>query len=368
MPKGNITRFFALLWKEYDYQLLLVLATFASLIVESTHASTWSIFTTIPEALLAVCLGYFIKKTYGLARSLYPAPQIPYSVCIGKPHDWFDNFARRQQEACLKAIGVDWKEVQKIFRIHRSDWVFLSSPMISEPDDWVRVTRQLLAHFWELQKRVEGVPIYHFFFVAPPSIVFAFGALVGRRVPHVAYQHVGNVRDPYLVVVDTTKRDTSGGFDILNQRIPSTSFEQVQIEKKVLEGRHQVIVALDFTNHRTSAPYLDQGRAREFIRLTHRDGIGHFSTTDWERLAREIASALLEYSDSGVPMDIYINTPLALAFIIGWILGPLSDITLCEHNVYLQKLVRCFKLADPRLQSVDMKISSSICTERAWSS
>lgn len=364
MAKGTLVRFFALLWKEYNYQLLLVLATLASLIVESAMASSRSSLRLIPQFLLAACLFYFLWKTHGIFRSVHPAPQVPYSVCVGKSHDWFDNFARRQQEQRLQDLGIQWTEVQRLYRIHQSDWVFLSGGTLSTPQDWIRVTRQLLGHFWELQKRVEGVPIHHFYFVAPPSMLFAFGAYVGRRVPHLAYHHVGNVRRPYLEVTNTTARDTSGGYELLNTRIPNEQLKYISVERTDLPGKNRVIVVLDFTNHKTSEPYIRQDEARELIRVNHSRGVGHIPADEWEALAQEVASILLEVCDTGSDLDIYINTPLALSFMIGSIVGPVRGVTLCEFNVYLQEYVACLKLTDPALRSVDMKVSAGIEAER----
>jgi hypothetical protein len=364
MLRQKTMRFISIIWKEYNYQLLIVLATLTSLIVDSFVAKSWTMWRVVPQILLVLCLVYFIWTSFGILRSIIPAPQIPYSICIGKPSDWFDSFARRQQEKSLRDIGIRWGDVQRIYRLHQTDWVFLSSNRISEKkDDWVQITRQLLDHFWDLQKRVETVPIHHFFFVAPPSIIFAFGAHIGRRVSHLAYHHVGNIQNPYLLVADTTTRDTSSGLDMLNQRISESSFEHISIERKSLGGSEHVIVTLDFTNHRMNPPYPLEERAKEIISVTHRNGIGHIPATDWEPLAREIASVILECSDKGTPIDIYVNTPIALAFIIGSIIGPIQGITLCEHNIYMQKFVRCFQLAEPKLQSVNWRTSVFTQTE-----
>lgn len=350
----HVLQFFSILWKEYNYQLLIVLATLTSLIVESIVASTWTVWRFVPQALLAICLIYFCRTAFGILRSVFPSPQLPYSICIGKPSGWFDSFARRQQEQRLRDIGIRWSYVQRIYRIHHTDWVFLNTHLISEEQtEWVKITRQLLDHFWELQKRVETVPIHHFFFVAPPAITFAFGAHVGRRVSHLAYHHVGNISNPYLVVADTTRRDTSSGLDILNQRIPESSFKNIIVERKTLTGVDMVIVALDFTNHRMSQPFPKENLAQELISITHRKGIGHIPANDWEQLAREVASVLLEYCDKGTSIHVYINTPVALAFIIGSIIGPVGGITLCEYNAYLQKFVQCFQLAEPKLHAVN---------------
>jgi hypothetical protein len=352
MRRQRVAHFFSLLWKEYNYQLLLVIASLTSLIVESLVASSWSPWRIAPQLLLLICLVYFVRSAHEISRSSFPAPQLPYSICIGKAYSWFDNFARRQQEQCLTEAGVRWDYVQRTFRIHQSDWAFVSSDRIAQDSgEWIRVTHRLLQHFWDLQKRVEAVPVYHFFFIAPPTIVFAFGAHVGRRVPHFAYHHVGNIRHPYLVAIDTTTRDTSQGLDLLNQRIPEPSFTEIAIDRKPLGSSGNIIVTLDFTNHKTSPPFPNQDAAKELVRVTHHNGIGHIPSTGWERLARELASLLLDYCDNGAQLDLYINTPLVLAFAIGSIVGPVRGIMLCEYNVYLQEFVRCLELASPQVQT-----------------
>jgi hypothetical protein len=68
---------------------------------------------------------------------------------------------------------------------------------------------------------------------------------------------------------------------------------------------------------------------------------------------------MLEYSEHG-PVDAYINTPLALAFTIGAIIGPVAGIMLCERNPVLDDYVRCFDLANPELQFGGVEVQAGL--------
>jgi len=355
---SKITQFFNLLWSEYNYQLILVTSTLISLITESLLAPVWSAFRLIPQGLLMTCILYFVYNTYKILKSIKPAPQVAYSICVGKASYWFDSFARRQQEAKLKSGSIRWEDVKRIYRIHDSDWVFLSHEALGENiNEWLDVTQKIFRHFWSLMKRVEEVPIHHFFFIAPPSLTFAFGAYIGRKVPNRVYHHVGNIQHPYLLVSDTTKRDTSNGLDSLNKRIKETEFKNVHIERNKGQGNEIIIIVLDFTNHKINSELLDENQAIEIVKVEHRNGIGHIPTEGWEELAKEIASLILRYSDENNNIEIYVNTPLPLAFIVGSIVGPIKGIIICEYNIYLKKLCKCIDLGAAELQSLNNHLS-----------
>lgn len=350
---GVVKQFFSLLWGEYNYQLLLVLSTLLSLVIESYLANTWSLWRIIPQAILVICLLYFFKNTYSILKSIRPSPHVAYSLCIGKTSEWFDSFARKQQEAKLKSEHIRWEDVKRIYRIHDSDWVYISSKALAaNADEWVKVTGKVLGHFWSLMKRVEDVPIHHFFFIAPPSIVFAFGAYVGRKVPNKVYHHVGSNKNPYLCVSDTTQRDTSKGLSALNQRVKEVDFQNITINRKNNGNGNKIIVSLDFTNHRISPPFISEENAKEIIRVLHVKGIGHIPSNGWEDIAREIASLILGYSDNGESIEVYVNMPLPLAFITGSLIGAIHGITLCEYNIYAQTLNKTIDLGNPELQGL----------------
>lgn len=343
--------YLGLLWRQYNYEFILVAASLAGSVVEF-FASEGSWWRLLPLGLLAVCFLYFYCRTYLVHRSFFPNPVLAYSICTGKSQDWFESSARRQQEARLKQSGINWHAVQREFRIHVSDWAFVDQGTLSEDEEsWIRLMRRMLAHFWHLPKRVEGVPVYHFFLIAPPVVCFALGAHAGRRVAHVVYHFVNSTKQPYLPVADTTTRDTSKGLDALNRRVPPTQYTEIAVRReRSSESGEFVRIVLDFTNHKLSGPFPQTREPRETIRVGHRLGIGHLPSENWERMAQEIASVVLECCDRGDEIELYVNAPIALAFILGTIIGPVKGLTLCEYNNYLQKLVRCFELADPRIQ------------------
>lgn len=352
--RETLASYFRLLWRQYDYQLILVSASLAGLVIEASLSAKWSPWRIGPPALVAVCLLYFLLNAYSIHQSLFPNPALAYAVCTGKTLEWFESSARRQQEERLKQSGIRWSAVQREFRIHVSDWAFVDQSALTEDSEtWVNLTRRMLVHFWHLPKRVEGVPVYHFFLIAPPTVSFALGAHAGRRVAHVVYHFVNSTKQPYLPVADTTKRDHSQGLDLLNRRVAEANFQYIQVnrEKRNRAGT-KVLLVLDFTNHKLAGSLPQEAEAQTIVRVANKNGIGHLPNNTWEQLAQEIASVILEVCDQGLGMDVYVNTPLALAFMVGSIVGPIKGITLCEHNVYLQKPIRCFGLADARIQEL----------------
>lgn len=183
---------------------------------------------------------------------------------------------------------------------------------------------------------------------------------------YVMYHFVSSRKQPYVVVADTTHRDTSEGLDELNRRVQSSDYKHIVVtrEHRNSAGSKGIII-LDFTNHKISGPYPGESDAKEIVWIGHKDGIGHLPSADWEHLAQEIASEILEYCDRGLRFDLYVNCPLALTFLIGAIVGPVKGLTLCEHNIYLQKTLRCFDLADPLIQGLSSPLAPGRADARA---
>jgi len=361
MSKEAASSYLGLLWRQYNYELLLVLASLATSLVDSALAAAWLSWRVLPQALLGICLLYFAIRTALIHRSIFPNPVLAYSVCTGKSQEWFESSARRQQEVRLRQSGIRWEAVQREFRVHVSDWAFIDQAALSEDSaSWVDLTKRMLAHFWHLPKRVEGVPIYHFFLIAPPTVCFALGAHAGRRVAHVVYHFVNSTKHPYTPVADTTIRDTAHGLDVLNRRIAEDDYSHIVVERQApASSVGYARIILDFTNHKLSGPFpqSSESEACEIIRVGHKQGIGHLPSEGWERMAQEIATVILECCDRGSKIDLYVNTPVALAFILGTIVGPVKGLTLCEHNIYLQKSIRCFDLTDPLIQGLSSAVA-----------
>jgi len=359
VANGQIRSFVGLLWRQFNYQFLLVIAAFSSSMIESASAASWSFWRLLPPVLLGICLLYFLIRTALVHKSIYPNPVLAYSVCTGKSQEWFENSAQRQQHARLEQSGIRWDAVQSEFRIHVTDWAFVDQSVLTvAPDTWVNLTRRMLTHFWHYPVRVDRVPVYHFFLIAPPTVCFALGAHAGRRVPHVVYHFVNNTKHPYTPVADTTTRDTSKGLDLRNRRIAPSEYSHIVVQQVAKsEFGNRVRIILDFRNSMLSAPFPDDSQTHEILKVQHKDGIGHLPSENWERMAQEIASLVLDRCDHGQEIDLYINTPLAMAFIIGSIVGPVRNLMLCEHNDFLQKNIRCFELADSRIQSLSSSVA-----------
>jgi hypothetical protein len=207
-----MVKYLTIIWRSYNYQLLLVFASLVGLIVDGYLSSGWSNWRLAPAIPLVLCLIYFLWDSISLARSIIPAPQVAYSVCIGKRYE-FATDARGEQERSLRKQGIRWVGVQRNFRIHPLDWGFhRDQHLLDDPEIWIATTQELLIHFSNLPRRVEGGPFYHFYLIAPPCICFALGALAGRYVPHAVYHHRIRTTHDYLQVATTASNQWTGFF------------------------------------------------------------------------------------------------------------------------------------------------------------
>jgi hypothetical protein len=132
--------------------------------------------------------------------------------------------------------------------------------------------------------------------------------------------------------------------------VPKEDWMHIQDFCREIRNEKKTIIILNFTRHDIISSELESG-AHELVVVEMKNGIKDIPIAIWNEIGKEVASLIFSYINLGRDIDLYINTLVTLAFIIGRIVGPSERIMLCERNPYLKKLIRCFSLTDKSLQN-----------------
>lgn len=330
-----VKHFFGLLLKENLLGFLLVTATTISLAIQAFLQPPFEWIRILPIAFTVAYLAVHLRNIARLAKQTYYAVPIPYSVCLGQTHDWFES-AQRQQEQKLTSLGLAWPDIQRTYRLHRMDWSFFDEHRLGlKANVWVEKVREICRHFEHLSNRIPSQPVYHVFLATPGTLALAIGAKIGRRIPVIVYQHAGMVKDPYVSVFDTENIGSRDGYHLLNQRISDYKLIEMEaIGEGTGSAMNRILVVLDFTGHELRKPYPGCG-AGEIIRVRLRASHGHIPLdSDWVAIAHEISSSLFAQLDRDREVHLLPGIPASLAFVLGTALGATPGIFLYHFNLH----------------------------------
>jgi len=190
-----LRHFLGMLLKENLLGFLLVSATTLSLAIQAYSQTPFEWIWLLPIGFTVTYLVVHLRNVTRLARQTFHAVPVPYSVCLGQTHDWFEA-ALRQQEQKLVSLGLAWSDIQRTYRLHRMDWAFFDEHRLGlQSRAWVEKAREVCRHFDHLTNRIPIQPVYHVFLAVPGTLALALGAKFGRRIPAVVYQHAGMVQE-----------------------------------------------------------------------------------------------------------------------------------------------------------------------------
>ena len=296
---------------------------------------TLELIRLLPAIFSGLYVVVHLRHVWRLARQTFRSVPVPYSMCLAQTNEWYRN-ALRQQEDKLTKMGIPWESIKRSFRIHRLDWSFFDGKKLSnEPEKWLAMARRIDNHFSAFADRVDVQPIYHVFLVSPAPLALALGALAGRRVPYVVYQHAGSVRDPYAEVCNMADVTSEDGYHLLNQRIPDPTLVHVDLQPNTeveINVGDSVLMVWDFTGHKLPQPYPECDPA-VVVSLSLKGSEGHIPLSlNWMNLAREISSVAFKYLDKGAIVHVLPGVPSALAFIIGSIIGTTNSLYVYYYN------------------------------------
>ena len=174
------------------------------------------------------------------------------------------------------------------------------------------------------------------------------GASFGRRIPFVAYQHIGFAQKPYAIVASTIELSTSDSWHMLTERVQNFQLiEMTPLPSPTADvSDRNIIVALNFVGHKLPSDYLACD-AISTVEVKLRDRTGHIPIdTDWLQLGKEISTVILTMLDRHTRVHLYPGIPAALGFVVGAILGSHDRVTVYHYNKSDHQYVRAFSLGD----------------------
>lgn len=327
-----LKHWFLVLIREDFLGLCLVFATLLSLIPQLFVNMNLLYISSIGLLLIYVVIR--LNNISRLALQTYRVMPLPFSVCLGLSHDFFES-AIRQQEQKLEISGIAWNEIKESFKIHQIDWTYFDDKRLSvSAIDWNNKVADIIRNFNKLTNRVPTQPIFHFFFANPAPIAFALGAHIGRRRPIAVYQYVGNVKEPYSLVFTSENLSSDEGYHIFSKRVSNYKYIKYN-SSRVNEamGCDEVLLTLDFTGHDLPKPYPINKSIGEVTYAELSESKGNIPLSyKWIELAQEIASLIFSYIDKNRKVHLLPGIPSSLAFLVGTIVGSVPNILIYHYN------------------------------------
>ncbi len=288
--------------------------------VAEGHLSILRIITIVAMGGLAV--SYIYRKL-----KLQREKKVPFLVVVGKSDEQYRDTLSQVEEA-LTGYRLEVSLLEETFGLLREDWIFRrESPLPSNPAVWRETIAKIDRRFWRLAERIPGRKVYHLFMNGPAALAMALGAVIGSRTDFVYYHFMpGTGTMPYHPVVDFSSVTIPEGPHILKSRVDQYQLVRVTgMERLDLDDRSQVYVAIHLTGHNPIGDVRQRARAdqRPVVTIESRSPGTVPLSADWIRLAREVATPLLEMMGrEGVErLHLFLSTPLPIAFCVGVALG-----------------------------------------------
>lgn len=226
------------------------------------------------------------------------------------------------------------------FLISPSDWRYFDQNRVQD-EKWKLLVQNIRDHFIRLSKRVTAPARFHLFFVTPPTVALALGAIIGRDIRCKAYQYFG---PGGLVPVFDPER---GGATDSYHRLQGLVGEYKEIRSVVTgdTSTKHVAIVLQFVGHPLSPVSGAITDAHHVLSVSHVTHSGHLPPTqDWMRIATELGSIILAQVSAEKTVHLFSGLPTALAFALGHVLGDHNPIRVYHYDKQQDKYIHVFFL------------------------
>ena len=348
-----LKHFFKTLYEEKFDAFIASFLTFISLGVDLLISSKVEPLKIVPILISFVYLLYHLMQSYELSRNTYLSVSMPYFVCLGQKHSWFENAARQQEETLLRE-GVPWSGIQRSFRIYKPDWAFSQERRLSSDNnaqDWMRTYEKIEEHFNRLINRVEKPLTLHFFIVVPESFAFALGAKLGYRATLKLYQYSGVSRKPYFIVFDTSRLSGAEGYSISKAITQRSKFRSIRVNEIGQDlSKSDIIITLKDTGHRLQREGVALIRKTMDCSILEVDIAINYQASslpsEWLSVASEVFSLIADQAEAGKRVHLFLAVPSSLSFLIGLLIRSNSDIFLYQYDRNSEAYFRAFSLSE----------------------
>lgn len=306
---------------DQDFWLIVIAGLgFIADAVAERHLSILRIVTIV--AVVGLALSYIYRKL-----KLQREKKVPFLVVVGKSDEQYRDTLSQVEETLMR-YRLEVPLLEKTFGLLREDWIVRrESPLPPNPTAWRETISKIDRRFWRLAERIPGRKVYHLFMNGPATLAMALGAVIGSRTEFIYYHFMpGTGTLPYHPVVDFRSETIPEGPHILKSRVDDYRLVRVSGMERLDPDRcTQVAVAIHLAGHDPT------GDVRQWVRADGHPVVTIASrfrgtiplTADWIRLAREVATPLLEMMGrEGVErLHLFLSAPLPVAFCVGVALG-----------------------------------------------
>lgn len=276
-----------------------------------------------------VLLWQLIKESISI-RKIFKEKKIPLMVIIGRNDD---EYAAMVSDVILsmKDYGFEKQSFEDDFNIDQENYVIRKENNLTEDShEWERQVHIFENKVIKLSAKLKGRKIFYLFLNSPAALVIGMGAVLGTKYEVVLHHHqLGMGENPYHPVIDFhSMEDNKEGIHLLKSRITSPNkFIEIE-EPEILSS--SIIVSLYLAGHdpKGDVEKIATKRNISVIHLRNKTEGTLPLDADWLRVVREVSTYLLNLSArNGIEtIELYMSTPIVIAFALGMALGTQSPI------------------------------------------
>lgn len=276
-----------------------------------------------------VLLWQLIKESVSV-RKIFKEKKIPLIVIIGRNDD---EYAAMVSDVILsmKDYGFEKQSFEDDFNIDQDNYVIRKENNLTEDShEWEKQVHNFENKVIKLSAKLKGRNIFYIYLNAPAALVIGMGALLGTKYEVVLHHYQpGMGENPYHPLIDFhSMEDNKEGIHLLKSRITSPN-QFIEIEEPQILSS-SIIVSLYLAGHDPKGD-VEKIAARRNISIIHlrnkTEATLHLDA-DWLRVVREVATYLLNLSANNriETIELYMSTPIVIAFALGMALGTQSPI------------------------------------------
>jgi hypothetical protein len=291
--------------------------------------------------LSVICIWLLVDMISTLRESFFQLREkhVPLVINVGDDDDFVDGM-RLTANQMLQADHFHPETYKKYFDVEKSDLsvhreIFLSH----NQEEWYRVLRRFESKVNLLNTRLQGRRNFHIFMKCPVALALGLGAVSGSKNAVILYHYIDS---RYAKVFDLHCDEETAimGTHALKNPVeqPFEYFEVVE-PKRI---KPTLYIAIGAASHPPNASVTQYAKGKDacIVSLNNTYGNTLGIDRDWRRAAQECITVIRKWATKKEiqNVEIFISSPLELAFGIGMGLGTPTRITINhwfrEENAY----------------------------------
>lgn len=307
-----ILSFAKLLWSDYREELIVFPVTIITVVTSTLGNRTFGWLDGLAILLLVGYLIYIFFDTYRSNVATAINVNSGYSICLGKPIDFFDDSVRKQIST-LKDRQINLTRIERHFRVIDIDWQYYDQGVV-QPLSWANSINEISRHFFRYTRRLPINTKLHLFLIVPATAAMGIGYVIGKHRRWNLYEYSRSVYTPVQLSNNTTK---SGG---------RAEFQYISVEGDVKSD--EVAFVLSFV----SLPNIAiPENPQDIVEIRPKTKQKFIPVEEFPYISQEISDVIHEYIQRGKKIKMYPGLPVALSFMVGSQID--EHATISVHNL-----------------------------------